>query len=126
MIAGIQAPRNTYTFSSTVMGGYTTLDIPGASFPLAPQEAAEVTIVSPNTRDARLTFHTATTTPGTFMVFQSAADETTSARVRDGSTGTLPLHLKRGVNYVTVGLTAGVDVPSGAPVIVQLRDVRLR
>jgi hypothetical protein len=124
MIAAvIQAPKR---FSITVAGGYTTLDLPEVSFSLEPQQAADVTIVSPNTRNARLTFRTATKSSSTFTVFQSAADETTSALVHDGSAGTLPLHLQRGVNYVSVGLTAGVDVPSGAPVTVQLRDIRLR
>ena len=122
MIASIDRPSRSYN----VAGGYTTLDIPSASFPLVPQEAVEVTIVSPSTRDARLTFHTATTTPGTFVVFQSAADQTTSALVGDGSAATLPLHLQRGVNYITIGLTAGAEVPSGAPDTVELRDVRLR
>jgi hypothetical protein len=109
-----------------VVGGYTTLDIPKASFPLAPQQAAKVTIVSPNNRNARLTFRTETTTSGTFMVSQTAADQTTSTLVHDGGAATLPLHLKRGVNYVIIGLTAGADVPSGAPVGVQVRDIRLR
>jgi hypothetical protein len=126
MIAAIRAPKNAYSFSLTVAGGYTTLDIPDARFPLTPQEAAEVTIVSPNARTARLTFHTATTTPGTVMIFGSAANKTTSALVHDGGTGTLPLHLQRGVNYVFVGVTAGTDVPSNAPVGVQLGDFRLR
>lgn len=112
--------------SLTVADGYTTLDIPHISFPLAPQQTAEFTIVSPSTRNARLTFHTATGTPGTFMIFQSAGDETTSALLHDGTAGTLPLHLQRGVNYVTVGLTAGTDVPSGVPATVQLDDIRLR
>jgi hypothetical protein len=112
--------------SMTVTGDYTTLDIPDASFPLAPQQTAEITIISPNKRDAHLTFRTATTTPGTLKVFQSSANETTSALVRDGSTATLPLHLQRGVNYVTVGLTAGADVPGGAPAGVQLSDIGVR
>jgi hypothetical protein len=122
MIAAILAPRTFYT----VVGGYTKLDVAGTSFPLVPQQTAEVTIVSPNNRNARLTFRAQTRTSGTFLVFQSAADKTTSTLVHDGSAGTLDLHLKRGVNYVIVGLTAGVDAPSGAPVEVQLRDVRLR
>jgi hypothetical protein len=121
MIAAILAPTSYYT----VVGGYTTPDISEASFPLVPQQTAEVTIVSPNSRNARLTFRAQTKTSGTFLVFQSAADKTTSALVHDGSAGTLPLHLQRGVNYVIVGLTAGADVPSGAPVTVRLRDVRL-
>jgi hypothetical protein len=126
MIAAIRAPRNAYSFSFTVLGGYTSLDISGASVTLVPQQAAEVTIVSPNDRNARLSFHAATKTSGTFMVFQSAAAETTSALVHDGSAATLPLHLQRGINYVTVGLTAGADVPSGARAAVQLRDFRVR
>jgi hypothetical protein len=112
--------------SVTVVGDYTTLDIPNASFPLAPQQTAEITIVSPDKRNAHLTFGTATQTPGTLMVFQTSADERTSAPVRNGSTATLPLHLQRGVNYITVGLTAGADVPSGAPAGVQLSDIRVR
>jgi hypothetical protein len=123
MIAAIRASGNV----STVVGGYTTPDLSGAGVPLSPQQDAEVTIVSPNNRNARLTFHTATKTSGTFMIFQSTTDdETTSALVHDGSTGTLPLHLQRGVNYINIGLTAGLDVSGSAPVTVQLRDIRLR
>ncbi len=107
-------------------GGYTTLDIPDANVSFEPQQGAQVTIVSPDNRNARLTFRTATTTPGTFMVSQTADDETTSALVHDGSAATLPLHLQRGVNYLVVGVEAGADVPSGAPATVQLRDIRLR
>ncbi len=126
MIAAIKARRNSYRFSFIVLGGYTQVDIPETSFPLVPGEAAEVTIVSPNNRNARLTFGTETKTSGTFMVSQTAADETTSALVHNGSAATLPLHLQRGVNYVSVGVTAGADVPAGAPAAVQLRNFRLR
>jgi hypothetical protein len=112
--------------SITLRGGYTALDIPKASFLLAPAQATKVTIVSPDNRTARLTFRAATKTSGAFTIFQTAADETTSAQVRAGSFVTLPLHLKRGINYVIVGLTMGADVPSNAPVTVRLRDFRLR
>jgi hypothetical protein len=123
MIATIVGPKTFYT----VVDGYTKLDVAGTSFPLVPQQTAEVTIVSPNSRNARLTFRAQTKTSGTFLVFQSAADDkTTSTLIRDGSDATLPLHLQRGVNYIIVGLTAGVDVPSGTPMTVRLRDVRLR
>ena len=111
--------------STTAKGGYTTPDISGASVLVTPPQVVKVTIISPNSRNARLTFHTATNIPGTSMVFQSAGDETTSALVRDGSAATLPLRLQRGVNYITIGLTAGADVPSGAPPGVMLRDIRL-
>ncbi len=124
MIAGVLALDA--GVSLTVAGDYTTLDIADASFPLAPQQTAEITIVSPDKRNARLAFRATTTSPGTFMVFQSTANGTPSARVRHGSAATLPLHLQRGVNYVTVGLTAGADVPAGAPAGVQLSDIRVR
>jgi hypothetical protein len=112
--------------STTAKGGYTTLDIPQASFRLSPLQPAKITIVSPNDRDALLTFRTATNIPGSSAVFQSAATETTSALVRNGSAATLPLHLQRGVNYITIGLTAGAGVPSGQTPQAQLDDVRLR
>jgi hypothetical protein len=126
MIATINAQKNAFPFAITLQGGYTTLDIPSASFPLVPGDAVAVTIVSPSDRDARLTFRTETTTSGTFMVSQTAADKTTSVFVRNGSAAKLPVHLQRGVNYLVLGLTAGADVPSGAQVAVELRNVHLR
>jgi hypothetical protein len=124
MIAGIQALKGEVAISAR--GGYTTLDIPDAVFPLVPQQPAKLTIVSPNTRDARLTFRTSTNMPGTFTVFQNGAGQTTSTLVRDGSITTLPLHLQDGVNYVTVGMTTGTELPSGVPAGMVLFDVRLR
>jgi hypothetical protein len=124
MIAGIQALKGEVAIPAR--GGYTTLDIPDAIFPLAPRQPAKLTIVSPNARNARLTFLTSTNMPGTLTVFQTGAGHKTSTLVRNGSVTTLPLHFQGGVNYVTLGMTTGADLPSGVPIGIVLFGVRLR
>lgn len=125
MISGILAPQAIDHYS---VGNSTKLDVSGVDVPLQPEQWAEFTIISPSARTSRLTFRTSTTAADTFAVSQSGAGET-SVLVHDGSAGTLPVHLRRGVNYLVVGLTAGAGVtvdPTGAPPTVRLRDFDLR
>lgn len=122
MISMVMPPLGLYT----IEGGYTTPDVPGASFLMVPQTSAQVTIVSPGARDARLTFRATVDTPGTFPVYQSSAGQTTSVLVSNGSAATLPLHLRRGVNYTTISLAEGLDVPSGTAVTFKLRDLNVQ
>jgi hypothetical protein len=126
MLAGIVAVPNGY---NTTHESYTKLDIPGPGIPLQPEQTADLTIVSPDARDARLTFRAVTRAPGTFAVSQTGAGEGTPVLVQGGDAGTLPLHLKRGVNYVAISLTMGADVPpaaDGSLPTVELRDVYVR
>jgi len=104
--------------------GYATLSWDGAGFRLvAGGGDAALTIVSPSARDATLAFTARTAVAGAGVVAappsvtQTGAGEATSVAVSGDGPASLPLRLKRGVNYVALSSSGG-DV--------ELGDVRVR
>jgi hypothetical protein len=98
---------------------YARLDVDGGRFVLYSKEHATVTVISPGRRDATLTAQVDANAAGTFTL--AAGGET--AAVGTGTPLELPVHLKRGVNYVD--LTVRPDADVGAPSGRQKPGVRL-
>lgn len=102
--------------------GYTTLSWDGVGFKLSGGAEAALTIVSPSARDVALRFTARTAVAdgaavAVPSVTQTGAGEATSVAVSGDGPASLPLHLERGVNYVTLSSSGGDVV---------LTDVRVR
>ncbi len=108
---------------------YTTIGPGGSNVHLLADQTLGLTIVSPGTRDVQLRFTGRTELPGTFVITRTDVRPTVATSVGSKVAAALPLHLKGGVNHLTLLMhpAGGVPpaMPDGTPPALWLDSLRL-